>query len=307
MSAVNNYYSADTWGIASQTFLQWYLVAAAVAVGLSLYSRMSARRSPAIVDAVRRPLTPPEIGALTSDYQAVLASMAILRSAELISTEGKTKLALTAEDKSRLDWFTRTVHKRLGNGKVPLRQVRLMGRLNVALAQLRTTLIDEGYLQRPQDGPAAALRTVPIVAVIALGVIRLIAGIIGGKPVGFLLLTIIVLALMIPLLRIKRRRTALGDSELRRLKHENSYLSPKLRPAYTSYGPSLAGLSAALFGSGALVLIDPALAGAVAAGAAYSPGGGSSSYYSCGSSSGSSGSDGGGGSGSSCGGGGCGG
>jgi hypothetical protein len=112
---------------------------------------------------------------------------------------------------------------------------------------------------------------------------------------------------MIPLLRIKRRRTALGDSELRRLKHENSYLSPKLRPAYTSYGPSLAGLSAALFGSGALVLIDPALAGAVAAGAAYSPGGGGSSYYSCGSSSGSSGSDGGGGSGSSCGGGGCGG
>ena len=109
-------------------------------------------------------------------------------------------------------------------------------------------------------------------AVIALGLVRLVAGIAGGKPVGFLLLTIIVLALMIPLLRIKRRRTALGDSELRRLKHENSYLSPKLRPAYTSYGPSLAGLSAALFGAGALVLIDPALAGAVAAGAAYSPG-----------------------------------
>ena len=79
----------DTWGIPSQTFLQWYLVAAAVAIGLSLYSRMTARRSPVVVDAVRRPLTPPEIGALTSDYQAVLASMAILRSAELISTEGK--------------------------------------------------------------------------------------------------------------------------------------------------------------------------------------------------------------------------
>ena len=75
---------------------------------------------------------------------------------------------------------------------------------------------------------------------------EIVAGIAGGKPVGFLLLTIIVLALMIPLLRIKRRRTALGDSELRRLKHENSYLSPKLRPAYTSYGPSLAGLSAAM-------------------------------------------------------------
>ncbi len=122
-------------------------------IGLSLYSRMTARRSPVVVDAVRRPLTPPEIGALTSDYQAVLASMAILRSAELISTEGKTKAGTHCggQESSRLV-SPRTVHKRLGNGKVPLRQVRLMGRLNVALAQLRTTLIDEGYLQRQQDG-----------------------------------------------------------------------------------------------------------------------------------------------------------
>lgn len=297
-------YAADTWGIPSQTFLQWYLVAAAVAIALSLYSRMSARRSPTVVDAVRRPLTPPEVGALTSDYQAILASMAMLRSAELITTGGKAARVLTKEDKGRLDWFTRSLHQRLGgSGKVPLRQVRLLGRMNIALAQLRSGLIDAGYLQRPQRGVDALFRTAPLVAVIGLGVVRLIFGIAGGKPVGFLLLTIIVLAALIPLLRINRRRTALGDAELRRLKHENSYLSPKLRPAYTSYGPSLAGLSAALFGSGALVLIDPALAGAVSASAAYSPGGGGSSYYSCGSSSGS---DGGGG-GSSCGGGGCGG
>ncbi|PBC43660.1 TIGR04222 domain-containing membrane protein [Rhodococcus sp. ACPA4] len=296
-------YAADTWGIPSQTFLQWYLVAAAVAVGLSLYSRTAARRSPTVVDAVRRPLTPPEVGALTSDYQAILASMAILRSADLITTAGKAARVLTKEDKGRLDWFTRTLHKRLGSGTVPLRQVRLLGRMNVALAQLRTGLIDGGYLQRPQQGVDALLRTTPLVAVIGLGVVRLIFGVAGGKPVGFLLLTIVVLAALIPLLRINRRRTALGESELRRLKHENSYLSPKLRPSFTSYGPSLAGLSAALFGSGALVLVDPALAGAVAAGAAYSPGGGGSSSHSCGSFSGSDG----GGSSSSCGGGGCGG
>ncbi|MDI9915971.1 TIGR04222 domain-containing membrane protein [Rhodococcus sp. IEGM 1379] len=297
-------YAADTWGIPSQTFLQWYLLAGAVAVGLSLYSRILARRTPSAVDTVRPPLTPPEVGALTSDYQAILASMAILRSAELITTDGKTKLALSPEDKNRLDWFTRTVHKRLGNGKVPLRQVRLMGRLNIALAQLRTSLIDAGYLQRPQRGLGAALRIVPIVVVIVIGVVRLIAGITGGKPVGYLFTAIIVLAVLIPFLRRNSRRTALGDVELRRMKRENSYLSPKLRPSFTSYGPSLAGLSAALFGSGALVLIDPALAGALSTGAAYGPGGGGSgsSFNSCGSSSGSDNS-----SSSSCGGGGCGG
>ncbi|TSD50081.1 TIGR04222 domain-containing membrane protein [Rhodococcus sp. KBS0724] len=294
-------YAADTWGIPSQTFLQWYLVAAAVAVGLSLYSRILARRSPTVVDAVRAPLTPPEVGALTSDYQAVLASMAILRSADMITSAGKARRELNQADKSRLDWFTRTLHERLGRGKVPLRQVRLLGRMNIALAQLRTSLINAGYLQRPQHGVAARLRTAPLVAVIGIGVVRLIFGLAGGKPVGFLLLTIIALAALIPLLRINRRLTALGESELRRLKHENSYLSPKLRPSFTSYGPSLAGLSAALFGSGALVLIDPALAGAVAAGAAYSPGGAGGSH-SCGSSSSSDGGSGGGS--SSCGGGG---
>src|SRR3546814_20369856 len=104
----------DTWGIPSQTFLQWYLVAAAVAIGLSLYSRMTARRSPVVVDSVRRPLTPPELGALTSDYHEVLASMDILRSAELIRHEGKTTMAIPADDKNRTDWFTRPVPKSTG-------------------------------------------------------------------------------------------------------------------------------------------------------------------------------------------------
>ncbi|MGC0366708.1 uncharacterized protein (TIGR04222 family) [Rhodococcus sp. 27YEA15] len=292
----------DTWGIPSRTFLQWYLLAALLAVALSLYSRAAARRSCQKAGTDRRALTPPEVGALTSDYQAVLASLAILRSGGLIDTNGAANRAMHRKDRERLDWFTRTVFERLGNRKVPLRRVRLLGRLNIALAQLRTTLIGEGYLQRSQRGIHASLRTLPILAVIALGIVRIIAGTTGGKPVGYLVVTVLVLALALPFLRRNGRRTSLGDSELRRLMHENSYLSPKLRPSYTSYGPAFAGLSAALFGVGTLALIDPALAGAVSAGAAYSPGAGSSSHYSCGGGSSSGGDSGGGG--SSCGGGG---
>lgn len=280
---------SDTWGIPSQTFLLWYLVGATVAVALSLTLRMRARESPA---RATRPLTPPEVGALTSDFQAILASVTILRSAEMITTGGKIKRALFAQDKQHLDWFTRTVHEQLGKGSVPLRHVRLVKRLNTPLAQLRSTLTDEGYLLRPQSGVEAAIRIAPILAVIAVGVIRLVAGAAGGHPVGFLLATMAILVALIIYLRTDTRRTRFGDAELERLKQENSYLSPRLRPSFASYGPSYAGLSAALFGTGALVLIDPSLASAVSA----SPGAGTGSGGS------SSGSDGGGGGGdSSCG------
>ncbi|MCJ0905569.1 TIGR04222 domain-containing membrane protein [Rhodococcus sp. ARC_M6] len=265
---------SDTWGIPSQTFLLWYLVGAAVAVALSLTLRMRARESPG---RATRPLTPPEVGALTSDFQAILASVTILRSAEMITIGGKFKRALFAQDMQHLDWFTRTVHEQLGKGAVPLHRVRLVKRLNIPLVQLRSTLMDEGYLQRPQSGVDAAMRIAPIAAVIAVGSIRLVAGIASGHPVGFLLAILAVLVALTIYVRRDTRRTRFGDAELERLKQENSFLSPNLNPSFSSYGPSFAGLSAALFGTGALVLIDPSLASAVSASPGAGTGGGGSS------------------------------
>ncbi|OZF38493.1 hypothetical protein CH294_08750, partial [Rhodococcus sp. 14-2483-1-1] len=291
--------TTDTWGIASADFLRWYLLAAFLAVALVLLSNWLASHRSVPASPTGRVLTPPEVGALTNDTQAVMASLAILRGADVIDSRGRVRRALTATERTHLDWFTRTVLERLGSGKAPLVRSRLVTNMSVACAQLRSQLIDEGLLHGRSERGASTVRVFPILFVAAVGFVRVISGIANGKPVLFLVGIIVLLLLTLPFVRRRRRRTAQGDAELRRLRVENDYLSPRSRPSFTAYGPSRAGMSAALFGAGALLMLDPAMAGALSYGSAQA--GGAASFGFGGDSGGGSSGDGGG---SSCGGGG---
>ncbi|OZC93059.1 TIGR04222 domain-containing membrane protein, partial [Rhodococcus sp. 06-412-2C] len=287
----------DTWGIASADFLRWYLLAAFVAVALVLLSNWLASHRSVPASPTGRVLTPPEVGALTNDTQAVMASLAILRGADVIDSRGRVRRALTDTERTHLDWFTRTVLERLGSGKAPLVRSRLVTNMSVACAQLRSQLIKEGLLHGRSERGASTVRVFPILFVAAVGFVRVISGIANGKPVLFLVGIIVLLLLTLPFVRRRRRRTAQGDAELRRLRVENDYLSPRSRPSFTAYGPSRAGMSAALFGAGALLMLDPAMAGALSYGSAQA--GGAASFGFGGDSGGGSSGDGGG---SSCGG-----
>ena len=294
--------NTDTWGIASAEFLRWYLLAAVLAVAATLVSnRLAAHRSvPA--SPTGRVLTPPEIGVLTSDAQAVMASLAILRGAEVIDSRGSRRRILTDTEHMQLDWFTRTVLERLGGGKSPLVRSRLVANMSDSCAQLRSTLVDEGLMHGAAER-SMPVRAFPILFVTAVGIARIVAGVANGKPVGFLVAIVVLLLVALPFVIRRRRLTTLGDAELRRLRAENDYLSPRSRPSFTAYGPSRAGMSAALFGAGALLMLDPAMAGALNYGSAHA--GGAASFGFGGDSGGSSGDSGGGDGGG--GGGGCGG
>ncbi|OZF36377.1 TIGR04222 domain-containing membrane protein [Rhodococcus sp. 14-2483-1-2] len=294
--------STDTWGIAGAEFLRWYLLAAVLAVALTLVSnRLAAHRS-ASASPTGRALTPPEVGALTSDDQAVMASLAILRGADVIDSRGSRRRTLTDSERMQLDWFTRAVLERLGSGKAPLVRSRLVTNMSGSCAQLRNALVDEGLMHGAAAQPMLP-RTFPILFVAALGVARIVAGIANGKPVGFLVGIVVLLLVALPFAVRRRRRTALGDAELRRLRTENDYLSPRSRPSFTAYGPSRAGMSAALFGAGALMLLDPAMAGALSYGSAHAGGAASFGFGGDSGSSGDSGGGDGGGGGGGCGGG----
>jgi hypothetical protein len=262
---------SDTWGIPSTDFLRWYLLAAVLAILLTMAGNWIAAHRSTPVTSAGRVLTPPEVGVLTSDTQAVMAALAILRGAEIIDSQGKKRRDLTAPERSQLDWFTRTVLERLGSG-------------------------------------SAVTRAFPVLFVIAVGIARIVAGTANGKPVWFLVAIVFVLFAAVPVLLRRRRRTAAGDTELRRLRAENDYLSPRARPSFTAYGPTRAGMSAAIFGAGALLMLDPAMAGALSYGTAQA---GGAASFGFGGDSGGSGGDGGssscGGGGGGCGGGGCGG
>jgi len=162
-------------------------------------------------------------------------------------------------------------------------------------------------------GVMLLLRTLKwaVLLLLALGVVRLVAGILNGREVANLvgallagLFAFVVLTARIPAI------TQPGIQVLRQLRRENQDLRPDRAAGYAGVSPARIALGAALFGTAGLWVAAPAYAslmGVPAAGA----GAGGGTYYGDPVSSSSSSSGGGGSSscsgGGSCGGGGCGG
>ncbi|OZC90358.1 hypothetical protein CH279_28655 [Rhodococcus sp. 06-412-2B] len=230
----------DTWGIASADFLRWYLLAAFVAVALVLLSNWLASHRSVPASPTGRVLTPPEVGALTNDTQAVMASLAILRGADVIDSRGRVRRALTDTERTHLDWFTRTVLERLGSGKAPLVRSRLVTNMSVACAQLRSQLIKEGLLHGRSERGASTVRVFPILFVAAVGFVRVISGIANGKPVLFLVGIIVLLLLTLPFVRRRRRTNGSVSSSNTMMPTRNSTGFPFAMPEITRTNPTAA-------------------------------------------------------------------
>jgi uncharacterized protein (TIGR04222 family) len=129
-----------------------------------------------------------------------------------------------------------------------------------------------------------------MVAVAALGVIRLVAGSQDGHPIGFLIaeLLVVIVATAV-MLRAIPRRTEHGDQVLAELRSLQYDLDPANKPNWTVYGPAAAALGVGLFGVSALWASDPAMAAefeaqrvAAIGGASGYSGGGDGGGSSCG-------------------------
>ncbi len=282
--------TGDTWGIPSREFLNAYLIAAVAAVVISLVMRSSYARTCRIDGAVVGQLTPSELGMLAGgDRRAVLAAMAHLRSARLITSTGKPAVGL-ADD---VDHFARVVYERLGYGSPKVD--RLQRELEVPLAQMRESLYRRGLLYDDRYRMSCKLAALPVAVVALVGIVRIVAGFGNDRPVGWLIAIVVVLALVGFFVSRAGRRTPRGGAEYRDTVRRNQHLRPSRTSNLNAPGDS-AAMSAALFGGAALWLLDPGLG---------SESGVSNTESSGGSDGGSSGgSDGGGGG---CGGGGCGG
>lgn len=100
---------------------------------------------------------------------------------------------------------------------------------------------------------------IAILAVVGLGLVRLLAGIANGESAG-LLVVLIIGALVVALVQLGRapRRTRLGDRTLREPAEHHNTSSPALRPGRTSYGPAAVALGVGIWGVGALWASDRA-------------------------------------------------
>ncbi len=283
--------AGETWGISSTGFLQLYIPIAIFAVAVAFWLRHRIVSAPA--DAPAAELTAPELGLLTSDHRAVMAAVALLRAHDVIDARGRASGSRTA---TTLDPFTVAVSGHLGKPQQSITEVTR--RMRPDLDRLRDSLIERGYLTGPRFSKELREAALPIVVVGLFGLARLIAGLVNGNPVIFLVIVLLLLGLAGSQVVRAVRVTPLGKTALHEATTGNFHLRPSALPAYPSYGPAAAGLAVALFGVQALVLIDPELNTAMS-GYAAEPAGGSGD--------GSSGGDGGGDGGGGGGGGGCGG
>lgn len=313
MSVTLAFSGSDTWGISGPDFLRLY-IGLAVAVYLSatvvlVWSRY--RPTGTDLRDVARLLTPPEVAYLRGGPKgAVLCVVASLRARHLILASGKRRLATTrAVPPNELFPLERAVHEAVRH------QMRFKGLADAAKVRAELDAIDARLTGIGLLLPSAHRRWVrvgrlAIIAVLGLGVVRLIAGIANHKPVGFLLLTVFgYAALMAVWLLVNSSlfpRTSTGRQVLRHLRERYVTLSPAHRPSWGAGGAPTAAMSAALFGAAAVYAGDPAfahrlgVATSAASGSASSSGGTACGGGGCGS-------GGGGGGGGGCGGGGCGG
>ncbi|MEU2032530.1 TIGR04222 domain-containing membrane protein [Nocardia amamiensis] len=254
--------AGNTWGISGPEFLAIYvpLVVVAVVAGLWLRSRVTGADPES--DAVAAPgaeLTLPEVGMLFSDQNAALAAMARLRGIEAIDSAAAAVRVLTAQERAQLDSFTVSVYDRLAADQ--RKTVRsIVDGSPAALETLRTRMVDLAYLPGPEMRHSLRDAGMPILVTGALGVVRIIAGASHGNPVGLLVVLVIAQAVCYWLVVRKPRLTPLGVRARDAATARNRHLRPGNSPSYATYGAESAALAAAVFGIGALIVLDPGLA-----------------------------------------------
>lgn len=299
--------AGDTWGISSQTFIIFYLLLAVVVWIAAVRTRKAAtgrrRGDRPSVDLTAQPY---DIAYLNGGADlAVFAALSSMRVAQTIATAGRGTVVAAGTLPAGADDLERAVHQ-TASSPVARTRLRLHTPMRDALDRIERRLVDDGLLLDADERRAVRTSGAWMLAVAALGLLRLIAGIANGKPVGFLVaafLGVTVVGLVLTL-RVPRR-TPLGDDTVSMLRARHHRLSPANRPDWITYGAAGAALGVGVYGMSALWASDPAFASELEAQRAAAAGGGSSGGDS-GSSCGGGGSDGGGG-GCGGGGGGCGG
>jgi uncharacterized protein (TIGR04222 family) len=299
--------AGDTWGISGPNFLLLFVAAAGLLVFATVLHR-------SIVFAGRRDLpatqlTPQQAAYLNGGNRlAVYASLGGLRAAGAVDMAPGRTLTTSGPLPAGATPLDQAVYNAAGQ-RIRARDLVTHQWVLMALGQLHQELERAGLAPTREQRRAAHFFPLLLVGLLALGALRFAAGITAGKPVMFLFVLLIVVAVVtLMLLAGTPTQTRAARTAVRTLRTQHVHLSPSASPAYRTYGATGAAMGVALFGSAALYSLDPGFA-AEAEVQRNLASGSSTSGSSCGSGGSDSGggSSCGGGSGGGCGGGGCGG
>jgi uncharacterized protein (TIGR04222 family) len=251
--------AADTWGISGPRFLLYFVAAAIVAFFVSGFIRR------ALYSGAVQPGWEPNAEQLAyfagGPRQAVLAALAGLRAEQAVASAGGGRLTVTGRVTAGPSPLTWAVYQ-AAQGGVRARGLENDPTVKPALADLRDVLVSQGWLLTGARRFAiATIGTLPILAVLAVGIARINAGIANNKSVGLLIvLTAVVGLVAVVLLLAVGEQSRAGERALTAMQLRYAHLSPRSNPALATYGATGAAMSVALFGAFALWSFDPAFA-----------------------------------------------
>lgn len=249
--------AANTWGISGSDFLVVY-GALVVAWGLALwlYRRYLLRGT----DTGGDELSEYELAALNGGAElAVTAAAARLRSFGVLEPGYRPRtLRVSGRLAPRADPLEREVFDAVSREPdIPIRELRRSAARGPAASGIVDGLIGDGLMLAPRAVRQLRWLWVWGTPVLALGVARLIAGSHNHKPIGYLAVMVTWVVVAIGWLAVRRdRATSAGQAELEEQREEERHW----RSTPSEIAPSLA---VALFGGGALWVIDPAFAAAL--------------------------------------------
>ena len=255
---MSSHASAYTWGISGPAFIRGYVIAAVAVLVITLALRYWAQRG----RPTRRGLHPYEVAYLAGgSRRAIGAALAALRLDGAVEAAGHGRLRSTGAP--------------AGGSRAPLEQAllrqiehaaaldKLAWRSSVqqAVGNLRDGLVRDGLAPRSADRVRAKAATLPMVALLGLGLVRLVAGMRDGHPVGYLVVALLVIGSMTVFLFFRPVRfLRAGQAAVRRARAESGHLAPEMSPAWQTYGASRAALAVAVFGAPALLSVDRSFA-----------------------------------------------
>jgi uncharacterized protein (TIGR04222 family) len=264
--------TAETWGISGPTFLLAYLLIA-VAVGLAGFRARRALADPRTTSPVGD-LTahPHDVAHLNGGGElAVYSALAAMHLRGTITT-ARGRVQAAGRPAPGTDALEQAIHFTAA-APVARRRLSFQRPVVTALTQIEGRLVSGGFLL--SDARRRQIRQVGLwmLGVAALGLVRVLADVAEARPVGFLVVALLVVtAVAVVQLGSAPRRSRGGDRALAALRAEHDGLSPDAEPDWQVYGPTGAALGIGIFGTSALWASDPGFARDIDAGRAATGG-----------------------------------
>ena len=253
-----------TWGLTGPTFLAIYIaLTAAVVLAVYLLRRALAGRGDAVTAIDPSTLDACDLALMNEgETLAVAAAVAELDKAGAVEygSDGSAALNALPGSFAGLDPLERACLDQLRDA--PGSTIDQLGdstSVSSALESMRERLVTGGLLLTEAQRTQIRRQAVWVVALIALGVVRIVAGIRNDKPVGLLVLLVGVVSLAV--LRWSRtapHATRSGAEVLSAMRRRPGGVRKDVAP-----GDPRLGLAVALFGATALWSAEPTLADAL--------------------------------------------